>query len=183
MFDQKELFDIFISTLVLSFVFYYYLHTYSFIAVLFIVFSSFVLHEIGHKIAAIYFGCESRYEVSYLFLFLSFVIAYLTNWKVIFAAPGYVVSYKSEITKREEALISLAGPMMNVLVAFVCLYLLQTTPYISFLTHLGLFNCFVAFFNMLPFFVLDGKKVYEWNKKVWVLSILIIIFTALNFIK
>ena len=178
MLDQKELFDILISTLVLSFVFYYYLHSYSFLAVLIIVFTSFVLHELGHKLVATFLGCESRYEVSYPLLILSLIIAYITNWKIIFAAPGYVVSYRSELTERDEGLISLAGPMMNVIVAWICLYLLYTTHYQSFLTHLGLFNIFVAFFNMLPFSVLDGKKVYEWNRSVWILSMIIIIFTG-----
>ena len=181
MFDEKEIFDIVISTIVLSFAFYFYLHNFSFIAVLLIVFTSFVLHELGHKFVAILFGCESRYEISYPLLITSFIIAYLSNWKIIFAAPGAVVSYKSGMSEREEGLISLAGPMMNVLVAIICLYLMYHTSYLSFLQTLGLFNCFVAFFNMLPFSVLDGKKVYDWNKNVWILTMVIIILVAINF--
>ncbi len=183
MFSKKEIFDIFISTLILSLAFYLYLHNYSFIAVLIIVFTSFVLHEIGHKVVAIFFGCESEYVVSYPLLLISFFIAWFTNWKLIFAAPGAVVSYKHGMTEREEALISLAGPMVNVFVAIICLYLMYhaRATYLSFLQTLGLFNCFVAFFNMLPIFILDGKKVYDWNKTVWVLTMLIIFLTAINF--
>jgi len=144
MFDEKEIFDIVISTIVLSFAFYFYLHNFSFIAVLLIVFTSFVLHELGHKFVAILFGCESRYEISYPFLITSFIVAYLSSWRIIFAAPGAVVSYKSGMSEREEGLISLAGPMMNVLVAVICLYLMYHTSYLSFLQTLGLFNCFLC---------------------------------------
>ncbi len=29
------------------------------------------------------------------------------------------------------------------------------------------FNFFLALFNMLPIFVLDGAKVFRWNKLLW----------------
>jgi Zn-dependent protease len=31
----------------------------------------------------------------------------------------------------------------------------------------GSINLYLAFFNLLPFFVLDGAKVFAWNKLVW----------------
>jgi hypothetical protein len=30
-----------------------------------------------------------------------------------------------------------------------------------------MFNSAVAFFNLLPFWVLDGMKIMRWNVKIW----------------
>jgi len=32
------------------------------------------------------------------------------------------------------------------------------------------FNGLIAFFNMIPFFGLDGQKIFAWNKLVWILT-------------
>ncbi|MGA8485369.1 MAG: hypothetical protein WB706_13345, partial [Nitrososphaeraceae archaeon] len=32
------------------------------------------------------------------------------------------------------------------------------------------FNGWIAMFNLLPFGVLDGQKIFEWNKVVWVFT-------------
>ena len=29
------------------------------------------------------------------------------------------------------------------------------------------FNAWIAMFNLLPFGVLDGQKIFDWNKVVW----------------
>jgi Zn-dependent protease len=32
------------------------------------------------------------------------------------------------------------------------------------------FNAYVAVFNLIPFGILDGYKIFSWDKKVWALA-------------
>jgi Zn-dependent protease len=44
----------------------------------------------------------------------------------------------------------------------------------------ALLNAFLAVFNLVPFGVLDGYKIFSWDKKVWValfgVSLLLLIY-------
>jgi Zn-dependent protease len=39
----------------------------------------------------------------------------------------------------------------------------------------------MAVFNLIPFGILDGYKIYSWNKKVWVLAFAVAVVLALPF--
>jgi len=41
--------------------------------------------------------------------------------------------------------------------------------YRVFLTYLVIFNSWIAAFNMIPFGVFDGFKIFNWKRKVWAL--------------
>jgi Zn-dependent protease len=109
---------------------------------------------------------------------------------VLFAAPGAVYIYAQKITKKQNGIISLAGPVLNVcLVAFfvVLQMIAPISRYYSFLAPLGdgfggfgilygvlsvwqfgaAINLMLALFNMIPAFPLDGSKVMWWSKLVW----------------
>jgi Zn-dependent protease len=44
-------------------------------------------------------------------------------------------------------------------------------------------NAFMALFNLIPFGVLDGLKVFRWNKQVWlVLLALAALLTGLSYL-
>lgn len=138
--------------------------------------TGFVLHEMAHKIIAISYGGQSAFRMwtgGLLFmLFMSF-------FGVLFAAPGAVYIYAPRITKRQNGIISLAGPLTNVLLAFVFLGLSAINPlrvYFPFLEHgTGInvwyfgaqINILLALFNLIPAFPLDGSKIFAWNKMVW----------------
>jgi Zn-dependent protease len=32
------------------------------------------------------------------------------------------------------------------------------------------FNGWIAMFNLMPFGVLDGQKIFDWNKRVWTIT-------------
>ena len=76
--------------------------------------------------------------------------------------------------KRETLLISLAGPMTNIVLAvfFFLLFLVSEAggdlwgraAYFAFFI-----NIILAAFNMLPFGPLDGKKIFDGNRVVWTL--------------
>ncbi len=93
---------------------------------------------------------------------------------VVFAAPGAVYIYGQNISPEENGKISIAGPLTNIglaVIFFVLSSLLTFSPILSIICSLGFtVNSFLAFFNLLPIFILDGAKVLKWNPVIWVIT-------------
>lgn len=140
----------------------------------------FILHEMGHKIVAQRFGFFSefrRWDYGLILGLLSIPLGFM-----IFA-PGavYFGSYGRMVTDEENGKISIAGPLVNIVLALVFLALTLTLrPYLS-LENAGMMyillltmvlafniNSFLALFNMLPIPPLDGSKVIRWNVPIYV---------------
>jgi Zn-dependent protease len=129
----------------------------------------FLLHELAHKVVAIHYGQVAEFRADYSMLFLA-VMAGFAGF--LFAAPG-AVYHRGFVTKREQGLIALAGPVTNVglVVVFGVLWLVggATTSIVATVGWLGvIINALLAGFNMIPFGPLDGKKVMNWSRPVWV---------------
>ncbi len=130
-----------------------------------IVGTGFVLHELLHKFTAQHFGFWSEFRANYVTLALSIVFAAVTG--IVFAAPGATMIYGPNITKRQNGIISAAGPLLNLALAGLYLPLwLFSTPG-TLLRNVGLYgveiNIWLSAFNLLPIGVLDGKKVLDWG--------------------
>jgi len=131
----------------------------------------FVLHELAHRSMAIRYGCRAAYVAWPVGLQLALITSL---FGFVFAAPGATYIYAPYLTRRENGMISLVGPLTNVALAFVFLlsspFLLLLLPGLAgqLLVSQGVFiNLWLALFNMLPFGPLDGKKVMAWNPGTW----------------
>ncbi|WP_440989990.1 metalloprotease [Haloarchaeobius baliensis] len=127
---------------------------------------AFLLHELAHKFTAQRFGYPAAFKADYNMLLLAIFSAMVG---FLFAAPGAV--YHPQTTERESGLIALAGPATNValLAVFYPLYLLGGV--VGVVGFLGVWiNAFLAGFNMIPYGPLDGKKVWNWSKPVFLAS-------------
>jgi Zn-dependent protease len=132
----------------------------------------FVLHEMSHKFTARRFGHWAEFRLWPLGLLLAL---FTSMFGFVFAAPGATYISGQNITKIENGIISIAGPLTNVGVAlfFVAPLLLGggLTQNPSFWGYAGFFgvyvNVFLALFNMLPIAILDGAKVFAWSKVKW----------------
>ncbi len=129
-----------------------------------IVGSGFVLHELLHKFTAQHFGFWSEFRANYITLALSILFAAFTG--IVFAAPGATMIYGPNITKRQNGIISAAGPLLNLALAglFLPLWVFGTS---ETLLRIGLYgveiNIWLSAFNLLPIGVLDGRKVLDWG--------------------
>lgn len=127
----------------------------------------FVFHELGHKYVAQRFKCTAVYRTWFSGLLLALAFAVLTPF--VFAAPGAVYIHKKYLTVKENGLISLSGPIVNILLGLGFLWIFLYTGY-SFIGLWGFrINFFLALFNMVPFPPLDGYKVVNWNIGIWAL--------------
>lgn len=132
--------------------------------------TGFLLHELAHKVVAVRYGQIAEFRADYNMLGLA-LLAALAGF--LFAAPG-AVHHRGRITVRENGLIALAGPLVNVVLAVAFLPIaLFGTGYAASVGGLGLFvNLLLAGFNMLPVGPLDGRKVLAWSKPVFVVCFL-----------
>ena len=171
--------------------------------------TGFILHEMAHKFTALHFGYLAEYRANMTGLFLAVALSFAG---FIFAAPGAVMisRYRPVLQayipeglpssngphpfqqeelasrmKREMLLISLAGPMTNIVLA-AGFFILK----MSGLAGEGIWahavgfaisiNLILAAFNMLPFGPLDGKKIFDADRRVWALVALPAILIALS---
>ena len=89
-----------------------------------------------------------------------------------FIAPGAVVVGLSDRNKFGR--VALIGPLTNLVMGFTFLVATYLYPYHSYLYASATFNAWIAMFNLLPFGVLDGQKIFEWNKFAWGITMAIV---------
>ncbi len=183
-FYPTEIRDITIAIAVLIFAFSLVMggvrHFYMYIPISAIsVLTGFFLHEMAHKYLAFRFGFPAAFRA----WFQGLAIAILTSFfGFLFAAPGAVVVYGYP-SKRENGIISAAGPITNITVGVTLLFLSVFTmpPYSYILQYVAYFNLFLAFFNLLPIPPMDGTKIISWNPGVYALLLVISIGGILFF--
>ncbi len=177
MYTEREIRDLFISTIVIGFIFSLSNLTLpNLIASIIIVAITFVLHELAHRNVARKFGAYAEYRLWPSGLLFALILGIISGGRVIFAAPGAVYisalkfsRWRSEYTtiKNEEyGVISIAGPLTNLFIALGFLFLNSVYPWGFFWMGASI-NIFIAFFNLLPFPPLDGYKVMRWDRKTW----------------
>ena len=121
-------------------------------------------------------GYKAEFRVNSFGLLLTFFSIFPIPLKII--APGAVIisGYPS---KNKLGMIALAGPFSNIVLGLLSLFILNVFSlslewYSIFLTS-AYINGIIASFNLLPFSIIDGKKVYNWNKLIWFTSFMICI--------
>jgi len=157
--------------------------------------SGFILHEMAHKLVAMYYGAQARFVMWTQGLVVMFISSLAG---VLIAAPGAVYIYSNRISTRENGIISIAGAVLNLSVAFFFIaleFIMPIKQFYGFLLPLGAgaqgygilygilsvwrfgaaTNIMLALFNMIPIFPLDGSKVFWWSKPVWGLFVLVLL--------
>ena len=138
----------------------------------------FLLHELAHKKLAQKYGCAAEFFAFNNILILALVLSYV--FRFIFAAPG-AVFISGNVNIERNGRISAAGPITNLILAFVFLLffvILNSIGLYNFETFVGriiafgfFINSWLALFNMIPFWNFDGKKIFLWNKTVYLVIV------------
>jgi Zn-dependent protease len=126
----------------------------------------FILHEMAHKYVAQRYGLWAEFRVYTMGVILT-AISIVSPFK--FIAPGAVVISGSADRDRM-GLTAFAGPLVNVVITLALLVTLPvlagTAIYVAVLYGAAI-NAFLALFNLIPFAIFDGKKIFVWNRRYW----------------
>ena len=126
-----------------------------------------ILHELFHKFVAIAFGLNAVFHASYFWLGFGAVLKFL-NSPFLFFVPAYVsigCALPCKVSLVDSAVVAFAGPFANLLLFVISRELLKSSR-LKFRRRALLYvtkqiNLFLFVFNMLPFPLFDGFKVYE----------------------
>ncbi|MDG6250557.1 peptidase M50 [Methanocalculus sp.] len=150
----------------------------------------FVLHELAHKFTAMRYGYWAEFQKDNQMLLVAVAIAALVG--VVFAAPGATMIYGPTLSKKENGVISVAGPVTNLLLAIpfgllvIGGMMFDLGWFVILVGAVGVkINAMLAAFNMLPIGPLDGKKVLAWNPAIFIVVIavsFVLLFGALFYL-
>ena len=187
--SKKEINDLFASWVVIALVMVIATRGFGlgfllgFIASFFTVGVAFIVHELSHKVLAQKFGYNAEFRKSTPMLFMSLVFSF---FGVVFVAPGAVVINGFGMTDSENGKISLAGPLSNLVLGFLAIiisFFISNLLIKNILIFVAFINCMIGVFNMIPFWVLDGRKVLKWSKNIYigVLSCFLFLYILIKF--
>jgi Zn-dependent protease len=130
--------------------------------------ASFLAHELAHKFAAQRNGLWAEFRLTFFGAALTLLSTISPFFKII--SPGAVM-IGGFFDRKRVGKISIAGPATNITLslAFLLAALSVPTESLVFLLSFAI-NAWIAFFNLIPFGILDGFKVFSWNKWIWALA-------------
>jgi Zn-dependent protease len=130
--------------------------------------SAFLVHELAHKFLAQYYGSWAEFRAQTWGLIVTAISA-LPIMPFKFIAPGAVMVGLSD--RKRFGRVALIGPVTNLIMGFSFLLLsIFYDPFNPLFAIGASFNGWIAMFNLMPFGVLDGQKIFDWNKLVWVIN-------------
>jgi len=144
--------------------------------------SVFLLHEMAHKLVAQRYGLWAEFRLT-LYGALITLISALPNFPIKIISPGAVM-IAGPMNKDTMGKTAIAGPSTNLALSIISFFLASfTSGLFSGVAMLSAaFNAWIALFNLAPIGILDGWKVFSWNKIVWSLAFVpSIVLTALTF--
>lgn len=187
--SKKEISDLFIALVVIALVMVIVTRGFGlgflvgFVVSFFTVGVAFIVHELSHKVIAQKFGYSAEFRKSTPMLFMSLIFSF---FGIVFVAPGAVVINGLGMTDSENGKISLAGPLSNLILGFLAIiisFFVSNLVAKNILIFAAFINCMIGVFNMIPLWILDGRKVFKWNKNiyVWVLGLFLFLYIIVKF--
>lgn len=122
-----------------------------------------VLHELGHKFAAMAFGVSATFFAAYGWLLVGIFLK-IVGFGFIFFIPGFVAPLQA-LTSTQSAAIAFAGPFVNLALWLGSWLILNNwkvnKKYYAVLYLTKQINMFLFILNMLPIPGIDGFRVYS----------------------
>lgn len=127
----------------------------------------FVIHELAHKAAAKYYGLWAEFRLNLIGALLTVISIAPTPLK--FVSPGAVM-IAGATNKKIVGVTALAGPFTSIVLAalaFLMYLLVPSDSFTQMLLDAAALGAWLALLNLVPYGILDGAKVFWWNRLVW----------------
>ncbi len=141
----------------------------------------FIGHELSHKFSSIILNHWAEFRLTTWYA----VMTALIPW---FVMPGAVQVATSQASEKDMGKIAIAGPLFNCVLGIIFMLLGLLFKLVSPITvedrmwwifgFSAFMNIMLGGFNLLPVYVLDGKKIMTWSKGAWVGTLLALIGLA-----
>lgn len=130
--------------------------------------ASFLAHEIAHKLVAQKEGFWAEFRLIFTGAILTLLSIISPFFKII--SPGAVM-VGGFVDRERMGKISIAGPGINIMLSTIFLAAAFLFPqHTQIFIVSAIFNAWIALFNLIPFGMLDGFKIFLWNKTIWALA-------------
>ncbi len=130
---------------------------------------SFLLHELAHKFSAQHFNLWAEFRLTLQGALITLLSIFLP-FKII--SPGAVMIAGSG-TRETVGKTALSGPVTNIILSTICIMIAAVTQNLFLIV--AFINAILAVFNLIPFGILDGLKVFRWNRVFWAIAVVIAI--------
>jgi Zn-dependent protease len=135
---------------------------------------SFLLHEIAHKFSAQHYQLWAEFRLTMQGALITLISIFLPPpFKII--SPGAVMIAGS-VTRKTAGKTALSGPLTNIFLSAGCIIIAIFAQGIFWIV--AFINTILAAFNLIPFGIIDGLKIYRWNKVAWALPFIAAIALA-----
>jgi len=134
---------------------------------------SFFTHEMAHKITAQKHGFWAEFRLTFMGAILTLFSIMSPYFKVI--SPGAVI-VSGLADKESLGKVSIAGPSTNIVLSaafFATSFVSAENALAPIFLFGAAFNAWIALFNLIPLGILDGFKVFAWNKRIWISTFVI----------
>ncbi|MBI4895649.1 MAG: hypothetical protein HY831_04105 [Candidatus Aenigmarchaeota archaeon] len=178
--ELKEVRDLAIAAIVLAFVFVYKGYDHLDITLNLLPFGlvavslSFIFHEMAHRYFARKYEHHAEFQIWPIGLAIAIGLALITDGAFVFAAPGAVMIFQRAdlwgnvkyMSRKQLGIVGISGSVVNMILAVGFTIAALATGWT--LLYTGTFiNVWLALFNMIPIGILDGYKVFHWDKRIW----------------
>jgi Zn-dependent protease len=125
---------------------------------------SFLLHELAHKFSAQHFNLWAEFRLTMQGALITLLSIFLP-FKII--SPGAVMIAGSG-TRETVGKTAIAGPVTNIILSAICIIIAAFGQPLFLVV--AFINALLAVFNLIPFGILDGWKIFRWNKSFWAVA-------------
>ena len=138
----------------------------------------FILRELAQKFVAIKYGYNAEFKLWPLGLLITFISSLLG---FVLAFVGLIEIDADDVSDEIKGRTAVAGPMANMALALLFIVIAALIyPLRSYSNVFNLIflintvgfsvNSFLAAFNLLPLWTLDGLNVFKWDVKIWIVT-------------
>ncbi len=145
---------------------------------------SYIPHEMAHRSTARVFEAYAEFRlwrtgiiIAVLSSFLGFVAAAVGGVSIFVRESERYGRHEEELSPKHIGMIAFVGPLMNIAMAVIFAFLADlatvTVQGVDLLVTGARLNAFLALFNLVPLYPLDGYKVLRWHITFWLFGVVL----------